>query len=117
MRAVSNDIRNLIVNAKQKGKSNEEIIEWLSVSVSSITLIWRQYNKTGNISPKTNEGRVSRLTLDQIQGIHDLIKEKADVTLAEMIEILNLPIQKSQLSKWLIKNGYTYKKKRYILIK
>jgi len=48
--------------------------------------------------------------------IKDMIEKKPDSTLDEIQTSLNLPIQKSQIANLLTKLGYTYKKKRYILI-
>ena len=38
------------------------------------------------------------------------LNQEPDITLAELIDVLKLPIQKSQLSEWIIQNGYAFKK-------
>jgi transposase len=43
-------------------------------------------------------------------NVRQKIKEQPDITLEEMIDELDLPIQKSRLSEWFIEVGLTYKK-------
>jgi transposase len=48
----------------------------------------------------------------ETEAIARAIEQEPDITLNELIEKLELPIRKSQLSRLLIKLGYSVKKKR-----
>jgi transposase len=114
MKAMSIEIRQLIIVAKQRGETHKDIAKWFGVKTVTVKMFLRYYKRTGSIVPKSNVGRISVLTEEQITKIHNKIEAESDAALAEIIDDLNLPIKKSQLAKWLKKNGYSYKKKRYI---
>jgi transposase len=110
MRAVSTEKRLLLVSAKERRESTEDIAKWLDISKHTIKLIWKVYKKTGSIEPKTNQGRKSCMSEEHEACIREKIKAEPDATLQEIIDDLKLPIKKSQLHRWLSKNGYSYKK-------
>jgi transposase len=110
MKPISTEKRELILLAKNRGETIQSIATWLQISISSVKSICLLHKRTGCISPKAYKGRSSRLTEEMISNIHYKIETEADSTLEEIITSLNLPIKKSQLSKWLIKAGYTFKK-------
>ena len=110
MRAISKEKRLLLVAAKERKESTEDIAKWLDISKHTIKLIWKVYNKTGSIEPKANQGRKSCLSGEIEETIHKMIKDNPDATLQEVIEDLKLPIKKSQLQRWLSMNGYSFKK-------
>jgi len=110
MKSLSIETRKLIVLAKKRNEKADDISKWLNVSKAVIKKIWSLYNKTGNIEAKVNKGRPSSLIAEIEQSIHDKIHEIPDITLSELIDVLKLPIQKSQLHRWLQKKGYSLKK-------
>lgn len=115
MKPISEDIRKLIIVAKQRKEKNKDISHWLCISESSVNLIWSLYKKTSSISPTAYTGRQSQMSQELIDKILFEINQDVDTTLESLIEKLQLPIQKSQLHRLLVKCGYTHKKKRYIL--
>ena len=110
MKPISIEKRELVLLARERGETIESIATWLQISISSVKSVCLLYRRTGSIEPKAYKGRPSRLTEEMISNIHYKIETEADSTLEEIITSLNLPIKKSQLSKWLIKAGYTFKK-------
>jgi len=114
MRAISKEKRILLVAAKERKESTEDIAKWLGISKHTVKLIWKNYKKTGSIEPKRNQGRKSRLSEEMEAEIHKKVKDDPDATLLEIIDELKLPIKKSQLHRWLSKNGYTFKKKLFM---
>jgi len=108
MKPTSKKVRELIVSAKQEGNSTATIVRMLKVSERTVYAIWELYRRTGNVEPKVYTGRVSRITDAMQEAMRDKIKREPDSTLAEPITDLNLPITKSPLSKWLIKQGYSF---------
>jgi len=113
MRATSQETREQIVGAKLRGEKTEAIIIWTNVSKSTIDKVWNRYQKIGCCASIPYTGRKSRITPEIERRIRAEITVNSDITLEEMIETLELPIQKSQLSKLLISWGLSFKKRRY----
>jgi len=114
MKATSQEKREDIIAAKLRGEKDATIIIWLGVSQSTITKVWARYRNAGDCSAKPHTGRPSRITPEIEMKIRAKIKEQNDITLEELIEDLNLPIQKSRLSELLNLWGLSFKKRTFI---
>jgi transposase len=110
MRAISKEKRELLIEAKERGETIREIALWLGISSSSVALIWKQYKTRGHVRPTKNKGRPPRLGKEGTDRIESEVVRSPDITLEELIEKLSLPIKKSQVSRLLIRLGYTFKK-------
>jgi len=64
--------------------------------------------------PTPYKGRLPRLSESTLDEIRLTINVFPDITLIELIENLSLPIKKSQLSKLLIKLGFSFKRRLFI---
>ena len=112
MRAKSKEIRELIINKKEAGITNDEISKVLNISVSCVKTIWRLYKKTENIENSyKNCGRKPAVTEDMMKKVTDKIKEQPDITLKELVDEFELNISVSALCRKLKKLGYTLKKR------
>ncbi|MDR1992278.1 MAG: hypothetical protein LBQ98_02085 [Nitrososphaerota archaeon] len=112
MRPISNEKRQMIIEAKKRGEPEKTILTKIKgISRSSITKIYKQYQKTGNHKPKPYPGSKSKLTPKQDQQIKEQIKQTPDITINELIDKLNLNITQSGLSKHLKQMGLTFKKR------
>ena len=114
MKPISNEKRELLIAAKQRGEKEKAIATWLGISQGAVGTIWRLFRKTGSYLPIPYVGRKSVITEEKIGEIRSAIKSNSDITLEELIEKLLLPIKKSQLSRLLISLGYSFKKKQRI---
>ena len=114
MKPISNEKRQLLIAAKQRGEKEEDIVKWLNVSKGTVGKIWALFQKTGSFLPTPYTGRKSAIDEQKIEEIHMTLKNNPDITLEELIEELSLPIKKSQLSRLLISLGYTHKKRQHI---
>ena len=114
MKPISNEKRELLISAKQRGEKEADIAKWLDISKGSVGTIWRLFRKTGSFLPTAYTGRPSVLTPEKIDEIHAAIEKEPDVTLSELIEKLSLPIKKSQLSRLLVSLDYSLKKRQLI---
>jgi len=112
MKPITIEKRELIINAKERGEKESDIARWLDISKSAVASIWGLFRRTNSIAPKPYLGRKPVFTDDMKEKVVQRIKEQPDMTLEELIDELELPIQKSRLSEWLIERGLTYKKKR-----
>ena len=113
MRATPQEIRAQIIAAKLRGEKIEIIKLWYGVSKRTINRIWSRYQETGNCLAKAHKGRKSQITPEMEGHIRAEIAANNDITLEELIEKLNLPIKKSQLSRLLISWGLTFKKRHF----
>jgi len=114
MKPISNEKRELLIAAKQRGEKEVDIAKWLDISKGSVGTIWRLFRKTGSFLPTAYLGRPSVLTPEKIGEIHATVANEPDITLSELIEKLSLPIKKSQLSRLLVSLGYSFKKRQLI---
>ena len=114
MRPISNEKRELLVAAKQRGEKEADIAKWLNISKGSVGTLWRLFRKTGSFLPAAYAGRPPALTPEKADEIISALADEPDLTLSELIESLLLPIKKSQLSRLLVSRGYSFKKRRHI---
>jgi transposase len=112
MTPISNEKRELLIEAKERGETEKNIAKWLKISERSVTAIWRLYRKTGSYLPTPYPGRRPILSAEKWEEITMLIARSPDKTLDEIIEELELPIHKSRLSVLLIEAGYSFKKRQ-----
>jgi transposase len=116
MEAISNEIREKIIKHKQNGAKEQDIATWLIISPSSVTRIWGLFKCTGSWLPKEKtQGRKNALSNEVQAAVIDKIKEQPDITLNELIELFELKISESGLSKKLKKLGFSFKKRQLIL--
>jgi transposase len=112
MMPTSQEKRELIVAAKLRGEFTKDIEKWIGVSKSTIDKVWKLHVETGDCSAIPYQGRKSCITLEIKKKIENTIRANPDITLAELIEELKLPIGVSRLSQILISWKYSLKKKR-----
>jgi len=112
MRPISNEKRQIIIEAKKRGETEKTILNWIpDISRSSITKIYKQYQTTGNHKPKPYKGSKSHLTKEQDKQIRDKIQKTPDITILELIDELQLDLTQSGLSRHLKAMGLTFKKR------
>jgi transposase len=113
MKPISNEKRELLIEAKVRGEKEKDIAKWLKISESSVTVIWKRYRETGSIKPTPYPGREPILAAEKFNDVKLYIRKYPDATLDEIIEALSLPIHKSRLSVLLIEAGLSFKKRPY----
>lgn len=87
MRAYSNDLRRRIIERIQESeRSQPEIAKMFSVSLSFIEKLWRRFRATGSFEAKPHAGGRERLLRGHEALIRGEVKERADITLAELTE-------------------------------
>ena len=87
MRAYSNDLRRRIIERIQENKkSQSEIAESFSVSLSFIEKLWRRFRATGSFEAKPHAGGRERMLRDYEELIRAEVKVQSDITLAELAE-------------------------------
>lgn len=104
------EVRKIIVVSHENEVSVNEICRITGVSRSGVYGILKKYRETGSIEANY-PGRQPKITKEQIEAIEKTVPEKPDITLHEIIEELNLPIAKSQVSNILRKKKFRFKKR------
>ena len=107
-----NEARKLVLETWDKTHNAKEIAKYFSVNQSTIYRLVEERARTGSYETRTQlRGRKPILTEKQHQDILELVQKQPDITMKEIIESLNLPVGSKAVRRFLIKQGYTYKKK------
>jgi transposase len=69
--------------------------------------------ETNSIQPTKPSGRKSSLDEAKIEELRSVVKRQPDLTLEELIDVMELPIKKSRLAVILDGRGLSFKKRRY----
>jgi len=114
MRPLSQDLRQRIVAARERGAGTGEVCRRFGVSRKSVERFWKQHRLTGECRPKQIGGyRRSRLEKHD-RTLRRWIGAQADLTLSELqtrcLEHLNVSIGITALWHRLEQLGLSYKK-------
>ena len=107
-----NEARKLLIQALEKTHNAREVTENFSVNRGTVYRLKRQLEETGSIETRTYlRGRKSALSREDIRNIEQLLKEKPDITITEIIDTLQLKACNETVRKAVLKLGYRRKKK------
>ena len=114
MRPLSQDLRQRIITARERGAGTGEVCRRFGVSRKSVERFWKQHCLTGQCQPKQIGGyRRSRLEKHD-RTLRRWISEQADLTLSQLQERcrqeLEVAIGLTALWHRLEKLGLSYKK-------
>ena len=114
---LSNDLRKRLVSAVDGGMTRRSAAERFGVAPSTAIKWVAQWRKTGDVSPRPQGGdnRSHRLEA-HAEEILDLIEERPDITLGEIVDHLEeahgLKVAVSSVWRLLDRHGMTFKKNR-----
>jgi transposase len=113
MRAYSNDLRERIVAAVQRGDhSLRQLARLFSVSLSCIVRLLQHQRRTGSVQPKPHGGVPPRkLNAAAEARLLELVGAQPDATLAELRDRLGLPCCLMTIARALQRHHLTRKKK------
>lgn len=107
-----NEARNLLVEAYEKTHDAKGIALAYGVSVPSVYRLAEQKARTGSVDLRVSKrGRKSILAQEDLENIARTVDEQPDITLAEIVEKLNLPVGIETVRRRLQAMGYRRKKK------
>ena len=112
--AYSLDLRERVARFVEGGRSRHAAAALFSVSVSFVVRLMKSFRATGRLAPKASGGR-RHAKLDPHRAfLLGRIAEKADMTMpelaAELATATGTKADPASLSRWLIRNGYRFKK-------
>src|SRR5215471_11586323 len=112
-KAYSLDLRERVVRFVEAGWSCRAAAGHFSVSVSFVVRLMRAFRTTGSLTPKPSGGR-RHAKLDPHRAFLIARIEKADITMpelaAELTAATGTKADPASLSRFLIRNGYRFKK-------
>lgn len=113
MRAYSNDLRERIVAAVERGElSIRQIARVFSVSLSCVVRLLQRQRQTGSVQPKPHAGGPSpKLDAAAEARLLALVQEQPDATLAELRQRLGIPCSLMTIARALRRHRITRKKK------
>ena len=107
-----NEARNLLVKAYEKTHDAKGIALAYGVSVPTVYRLAEQKARTGSVDLRVRErGRKRILVQEDLEKIASAIEEQPDITLAEIVEKLNLPVGIETVRRRIQAMGYRRKKK------
>jgi transposase len=111
---LSNDLRERVVAFVEAGHSRRAAAVHFGVSASFVVNLMTLHRETGSVDPRPRGGR-RHAKLDPHRAfILGRVAEKADITMPELADELaaatGTKAEPSSLSRWLIRNGYRFKK-------
>jgi len=109
---LSIEMRKKIILHKQNGEKESDIAKWMLINKSTVTKIWRQYREEATLENKLHKrGRKPAFCDKKLEQIKAQIKAQPDITLEELVEVFDLKISISALSRKLTKANLTFKKR------
>ena len=114
-RATSNDLRQRIVQGVEGGRSRRGVAAQFEVAPSTAVRVVARYEATGSVEPaKQGRPRGSGKLGPHRDFVLAQVERKPDISMPELAAVLEaergLKVDPSNLSKFLIAQGYSYKK-------
>lgn len=83
-KALSNDLRRVIVNLYSAGNSCGKIANQLQLSRYTVRNIVKLYKTTGAVKEKPNLGRTSKITATDLRGLRRILKQNRRANCGEL---------------------------------
>ena len=114
-KAYSLDLRERVARFVGSGRSRHAAAAHFKVSVSFVVNLMKAYRMTGSLEPKPGGGR-RHAKLDPHRAfLLARVAERDDITMpelaAELAAATGTRADPASISRWLIRNGYRFKKK------
>lgn len=108
------DLRERVVGYVEAGHSRRSAAAHFGVSVSFVVILVRNYRTTGSLVPKPSGGRRHSKLDPHREFLLGHVAKKDDITMpelaAELAAAAGVEIAPASISRWLIRNGYRFKK-------
>jgi transposase len=113
MRPYSNDLRERIVAAIDRGEHSLRQIAYLfSVNLSFLVRLLQRRRATGSVQPKPHAGGPPlKLDADAVRRLLELVRQQPDATLAELRDRLGIPCHLATIARVLRRHRISRKKK------
>ena len=113
MEAIPVEIRKRIIVLYERGKQTGEIADGIGYCVAAVRRVRQHLRERGTLQPQTHRGgRKGKFTAECQRRLRDLVAQRPDATLAELIEAMDVTVASSTMHRWLTRLGLTLKKSR-----
>ena len=113
MEAIPVEIRKRIIVLYERGKQTGEIAEGIGYCVAAVRRVRQHLRERGTLQPQTHRrGRTGKFTAERQQRLRELVAQKPDATLEELIAQMDVTVASSTMHRWLTRLGLTLKKSR-----
>jgi transposase len=113
-KAYSLDLRERVVRFVEAGRSRHAAAAHFQVSVSFVVNLMKAYIASGRLAPKPSGGRRHAKLEPHRAFLLACVVTKNDITMpelsAELVAATGTKAEPASLSRWLIRNGYRFKK-------
>ena len=101
MKAYSNEFRERVIRASERGEAVQSIAERLEVSFGWAYSLLRRYRKTGSYEalPASNAGVKPKLSQSDLEQLRQTVLSNPDATLEELKKLTDFPVSISTLSR------------------
>lgn len=111
---ISNDLRERVVGFVEAGHSRRAAAAHFRVSPSFVVNLMSLYRQTGNVAPKPRGGRRHAKLEAHRAFVLGRMAGKNDISMpelaGELVASTGTKVDPASLSRWLIRNGYRFKK-------
>lgn len=116
METLSNDLRERIVSAYDRGDATrEQIAQRYNVSLGMVKKLLQQRRRTGDIAPRHRfSGAKPKITPRHRQRLKRLVKEQPDMTLEELRDAISVDCTLPAIHYALKRMGLSLKKRRSV---
>jgi transposase len=115
MRALSLDLRQRIVAARDDGQTQSQIAQRFAVSQPTVSRILTQWDQHQNLTPKPKSGRPARISPEQMPQLEALVASRTDWMISTLAAAWHQhsgeTIGLSTLHRVLHKQRFSYKKR------
>ena len=107
-----NEARKLLIQALEISHNVREVARNYGVNRSTVYRLKKRLDETGSIETRTYlRGRKPSLTPEEVENINQLVQNRPDITMDEIIETLHLTVSNETVRKTVRQLGYRRKKK------
>jgi transposase len=113
-KSYSIDLRERVVRFVEAGHSRHAAAAHFGVSVSFVVILMRNYRATRSLIPKPRGGRRHAKLDPHRVFLLARVADKQDITMpelaAELVAATGVKVAPASLSRWFIRNGFSFKK-------
>ena len=114
MRAYSNDLRERVIRASERGEEPLSIAKRLEVGFGWVYSVLRRYRATGNYEAlPSNAGMKPKLSETDLELLRQTVQKHPDATLEELKDLTGFSVSISTISRALNKRLQITVKKNY----
>ena len=107
-----NEARKLLIQALEISHNVREVARNYGVNRSTVYRLKKRLDETGSIETRTYlRGRKPSLTPEEVENINQLVQNRPDITMDEIIKTLHLTVSNETVRKTVRQLGYRRKKK------